>query len=214
MNLLNLWKFALAFCTEGGANLEYWRNLPKPSEISDHFFFSELTWCIYNAGMKETLIRQKWPALTDVFHDFDPDKIVSHPGTLANALKIFNHKGKASAVISAAEKIIRDRPINQKLAAMTEDEALIYFESYPFIGKVTRYHIARNVGFDVVKPDVHLVRISEYLGYTPNALVQTISNLTGERRGFIDYILWQWLSWHGKKAYEIIRELEEAPAHD
>jgi len=207
VNLLGIWNFALNFCVEGGANLEYWRNLPRPADISEKFFFSELTWCIYNAGMKETLIRQKWPALTDAFHDFDADMIVSNFSQVwAVALKVFNHPGKCDAVINSAINIIKDRPINEKMASMTEDEALKYFQSYPYIGRVTRYHIARNVGFDVVKPDRHLVRIAEFLKYqTPDALVQEIANLTGERKGFIDYIIWQWLSWQGQSAYETLK---------
>lgn len=205
MDLQGLWQYALNYCREGGSDLDYWRNLPKPAEIEECYFFSELTWCIYNAGMKETVIRQKWSNIQELYFNFNADMVVSESEFIRFAAPgIFNHKLKTEAVIKSAKMIVNDRPINKKLGSMSEVEALTYFKTYPFIGDVTKYHIARNVGFDVVKPDRHLVRITEFLNYeAPDKLVREIANITGERKGFIDYVLWQWLSWQGHNAYDV-----------
>ncbi|HUW65883.1 MAG TPA: hypothetical protein VMW83_14560, partial [Spirochaetia bacterium] len=60
------------------------------------------------------------------------------------------------------------------------------------------YHLARNVGLDVVKPDRHMVRLAQYLQYSsPDELVSEIASETGERKGLIDFVLWRWLAWMG-----------------
>jgi len=207
MNFAGLWFFAYNYCKDNGVTdeeIEWWRNFPKPHEIKEEIFLAELAWCIYNSGMKEAVVRSKWPKLENAFMGFYPNLVVKHKEKcLDKALAVFNHRAKAEAVIAGAEKIMEDMPLVDKLAPMSEDEVLQYFESYRFIGKITRYHLARNVGYDVVKPDRHLVRLAKFCGFEdPIELVESISKATGERKMFIDYILWRWLSWHGPEAYK------------
>ncbi|WP_421070265.1 hypothetical protein [Pelotomaculum propionicicum] len=208
MDLQKMWAFIYKCVSNDGANnvsIDYWRDLPGPGETSDTDFYSELAWCVYNGGMSERVIRSKWPYLKAAYHEFDPDAVASDPNVLQNALMVINHKGKAKAVIASAGKIINDRPIGERLASLSENEVLSYLETYPFIGSVTKYHLARNCGMDVVKPDVHLVRLTDYLGYeSPDALVSEIVGFTGLRKGLIDFVLWRFLSWYGPAAYETI----------
>ncbi len=185
-------------------DIEYWHNLPSPSEITDRFFFSELTWVIYNAGMKEALIRSKWPAIEWAYFGFEPIVVFTYrERSISLALSVINHLGKANAVADGAAKILEDGPMNTKLPQMSEADILEYFETFPYIGRVTRYHLARNIGYDVVKPDRHLVRLAEALDYPgfdgPDALVQEVSLLVGERKGYVDYIFWRWLSIEGSQ---------------
>lgn len=64
--------------------------------------------------------------------------------------------------------------------------------AWPWIGDITKFHLARNLGMDVVKPDRHLVRWADHLGYeTPLALCEEIHRLTGERIGTVDLVLWR-----------------------
>jgi hypothetical protein len=211
MNLKGIWEYAYLYCKTHGINedsLYWWRNLPKPTEITDEYFLEELSWCIYNAGMKEAVIRQKWNDLRSIFQFFDAEDIVICENEIFDMIvPVFNHKKKAEAVIASSKKVLNDRPIRNKISSMSDSEALEYLESYPFIGKITKYHIARNIGFDVVKPDRHLVRIADFLSYeNPNSLVDDISLIVNEKKGFIDYILWQWLALEGQDAYINIKK--------
>lgn len=213
MSVKKTWHYALNYCLNKGLpqeQLEYFRNLPKPNEVSDRFFFQELAWCIYNAGMRETVIRKKWESIRLAFFDFDPSFVAQYGDESLKAMReIFNHPKKNESVVQSAHLILKDTPIGKKLGAFSEDEALNYLEGYPFIGKITKYHLARNMGFDVVKPDRHLVRLTQFLGCdSPDKLVSEISQMTGERKGYIDYVLWQWLSWEGKSAYNHLSALE------
>jgi hypothetical protein len=65
-----------------------------------------------------------------------------------------------------------------------------------YIGPSTRYHLARNIGADVAKPDRYMLTRAREIGYPEtNAGVQSlarrISKLTGERVGVIDVVFWR-----------------------
>lgn len=205
--LINLWAAALKYCQKSDIDLAYWRNLPAPRDVTDSFVLAEVAWCIYNAGMKESTIRQKWKDLRRAFCNFNPFLIIKLESNCSwAAFLVFNHRKKAEAVISAARKIVHDSPVSTKLAAMDNEAALEYFKDFDFIGDVTKYHVARNVGFDVVKPDRHLVRLAEICNYpSPDALVSDVVQLTGERKGYTDYVFWAWLA--GKDGYEEARRI-------
>lgn len=51
-------------------NIHWMDNIPPLNQITDQYFMSELSWCIYNAGMKESVVRQKWPYIMDAFFYF------------------------------------------------------------------------------------------------------------------------------------------------
>lgn len=75
----------------------------------------------------------------------------------------------------------------------TFDEQLNYLETLPFIGPITKYHLARNLGIDCAKPDRHLVRIAERFGYSGvQRMCQDISDVTGDRIGTVDVVLWRY----------------------
>lgn len=111
---------------------------------------------------------------------------------------MIRHRGKAQAVFDGALQVAADGPMGDRLAAMSIEDALAYLQTFSFIGSITKYHLARNVGLDVVKPDRHMVRLAQYLQYSsPDELVSEIASETGERKGLIDFVLWRWLAWMG-----------------
>lgn len=102
--LLHVWNCALGYCRKVCSDeyLENWRNLPRPSEVSNRHFLSELAWCAYNAGMSERIIAKKWPALEKAFREFDAEEIIrNREGALTDAVKIINHPGKAKSKMTS-----------------------------------------------------------------------------------------------------------------
>lgn len=85
----------------------------------------------------------------------------------------------------------------------TVDKKLEYLETLPWIGPITKYHLARNLGIDVAKPDRHLIKIAHHFNYEyrkyPGAKIiidvqmmcRHISEKTGDRIGTVDLILWR-----------------------
>ena len=61
----------------------------------------------------------------------------------------------------------------------------------PWIGPVTKYHLAKNLGIDTAKPDIHLERLARRDGTTPHKLCKRLARQTSYRLATIDTILWR-----------------------
>ena len=78
-------------------------------------------------------------------------------------------------------------------------------QDLPFIGPVTRYHLARNIGLlECVKPDLHLVRMADHWGYPDCISMCEDVRPDGMPLGIVDLIFWYAASTFG--TIEIRRE--------
>ncbi len=65
--------------------------------------------------------------------------------------------------------------------------------TFPYLGNATVFHLAKNLGINVAKPDRHLLRISNCLGYKcPNNLCEEISLTIDEKVSLVDLVLWRY----------------------
>lgn len=103
-----------------------------------------------------------------------------------SATLAFGHPGKAAA-IDAIWK--RRRKLFRKLREA--DDLIEFCATLPWLGPVTKYHLAKNLGADVAKPDVHLIRLAEPAGETVQGLCERLANETGYRSATVDLILWR-----------------------
>lgn len=63
-------------------------------------------------------------------------------------------------------------------------------QQFPFIGPVTTFHLAKNLGIRVAKPDRHLSRLAASCGYTDTQTLCTyISEFTGDPVDVVDVVL-------------------------
>jgi hypothetical protein len=63
----------------------------------------------------------------------------------------------------------------------------------PFIGPVTSYHLAKNLGIDVVKRDRHLVRLAVHLGFSSaEEMCGAFGDQVGEPISVVDIVLWRY----------------------
>jgi len=103
-----------------------------------------------------------------------------------SAKSVFGHPGKAKAI----NKIWRRRERLFRELHRTDD--LIEFcATLPWVGSVTKFHLAKNLGADVAKPDVHLNRLAEPSGETAQELCGRLAKETGYRSATVDLILWR-----------------------
>jgi 3-methyladenine DNA glycosylase/8-oxoguanine DNA glycosylase len=113
----------------------------------------------------------------------------------ADLTTIIKRQDKAKAVCATAARM-EESPATytqRAIDSMSEAGALAFFRSHPFIGPVTQYHLARNLGFNVVKPDVHLVRLAKKFSFEDaDALCSAISREVGLRKGLVDLVLWRY----------------------
>ena len=99
---------------------------------------------------------------------------------------VFGHAGKVKAI-----NYVLARQKEFYFEYLMANDKLAWLETLPYIGKVTKYHLAKNLGLDVCKPDRHLVRIASQCDITPQKLCEKLARETGSRVAVIDQILWR-----------------------
>lgn len=150
-----------------------WSETIKP--VADPLaFWREFAWVVLNSGMKEQIARRIWNRVRPVVEDG------------ASAFTVFKHKGKAAAIDYVWAE--RARLFNC-YRACADDFKLDWLESLPWIGSITKYHLAKNYGHDCAKPDRHLVRISGTEG--AHAMCARLSKATGDRIATVDLVVWR-----------------------
>lgn len=99
---------------------------------------------------------------------------------------VFGHPGKTDAI----DDIWKRRAA--LFGKLKEADDLIEFcATLPWTGPVTKYHVAKNIGADVAKPDVHLNRLANPESVTAQELCERLARETGYRAATIDLILWR-----------------------
>lgn len=109
---------------------------------------------------------------------------------ISTALRHFGHSGKICAIANAAEKT--DHEGFSHLKARIKAKPLQVLQEFNFIGPITVFHIAKNLGLPVAKPDRHLVRIAATFDYPDvQKFCKEISKLSGGSVPVVDIVLWR-----------------------
>lgn len=163
---------------------EWSENLNPPATAED--FACEYTWVVLNSGMKNTVARKimdrVWPAL-QAGVPLDATATPFHGG------KILGHRGKATAIEDTWRR--REERLAQFYAIDDDRDVVEWCESLPWIGPITKYHLAKNLGVDVAKPDRWLVRLAEAEGATVDWLCTRLAAASGDRIATVDVVLWR-----------------------
>ena len=195
---IQLFTDAEKFCRDNGfqREIDWCENRPSLNQMLDNDVLREYAWVVFNSGMRNSVIEAKWHDLCEAFRWFNLKLLLDAPdAVLRDALTVFGHYKKVDAVIQFAKKLwkddlaFRDRVNENPLKTLTE---------LPYIGDITKYHLARNLGFDFIKPDRHLQRLADEYGMNPFELCNLIHNETGRRLGTIDVILWRFCEQGGQ----------------
>lgn len=163
----------------------------EPDEL---YVMRETAWVIVNSGFRYAVARKLWPALLDASGGFDPPLMRMHrPAVRQALLGVLNYPRKVDAILDIAERLVKGE-LPEILASAQDPPGLTYL---PFIGSVTCYHLAKVLGVDCVKPDVHLQRAAVAAGFaTPHELCVAVrgdgSNLSRSRLTVIDSVLWRY----------------------
>lgn len=140
-------------------------------------FFAEYAWVVINSGMKNQVAHRIWERIQE--------SLLIHGHSVS---QVFNHPGKSQAIQRAWEN---REELYQEYLRQPSEEKLAWLETLPWIGPITKFHLAKNLGMDMCKPDRHLVRIAGGYGMTPDELCSTLARATGDRIGTVDYVIWR-----------------------
>ncbi|WCT74545.1 hypothetical protein PQ455_04755 [Sphingomonas naphthae] len=92
---------------------------------------------------------------------------------------------------AAAIDEIWDNRHDLHAAYLADPDKLTFCAELPFIGEITRYHLAKDLGLDVAKPDIHLARLARAEGVTAQELCLRHAHEAGCRVSTVDTILWR-----------------------
>ena len=162
------------------------KTLSKPlSEITPDFFFQQYAYVVLCSYWKEQYARKEWEKFLTT----------GNPDVISNTRK----RAAIMQGVSHAEEWLT----NLKRYIGWDNEAtymICYLDNLPMIGPVTRYHLARNIGIDCVKPDRHLIRLASEAGYNMQYPQKAVERMckdiqigigNAEKLGTIDVVLWR-----------------------
>jgi len=67
----------------------------------------------------------------------------------------------------------------------------LLYQSLPWIGPITKYYMAKNLGADVCKPDRHLTRIAGKYDMELEELCKKLSEESGDHISMVDNVIWR-----------------------
>lgn len=150
-----------------------WCETVGPPETAEKFLV-EYFWVILNSGMREQVARSIWRRVQQAIRQHEPIS------------SVFRHAGKAKAIQDA---LAQKQAIFQGF--LDAKDKLAYLESLPWIGVITKFHLAKNCGLDVCKPDRHLVRLAARYHTTPEEMCRSLAEQSGDRICTVDYVIWR-----------------------
>jgi hypothetical protein len=162
-------------------------------------FLGEYCWVVYAAGFKVSILTQKFEKLKAAYCDFNLARICKLELPDA-ALAIINNQLKAKSFVKGC-RLIRDEGF-ETFKARVKAKGIDELARLPFIGSITKKHLARNIGLlDVAKDDVWLVRLAKaFEASSVDELTDFLSKELAEKVGIVDLILWRYCAdgaWEG-----------------
>jgi hypothetical protein len=172
-----------------------WQRTVCIEEVTESDFLREAAWVIFCTGFRERTVRSLFSYLSLCFFDWESGAVIAeHAEVCRNAaLGAFNNPRKVDAIIQIAREV--DREGFTKLKREMVQQPIEWLRQLPYIGPVTAYHLAKNLGLPVAKPDRHLQRLAATLSYPDaHALCRDIEALSGDPPHVVDLILWRYLA--------------------
>lgn len=192
--LIHAYFFAKNFVIIKGYGGEIdWQDSIDYEELTQQKFMHEISWVIIASGMNDKVVRKIFPLIKKSMFDFQSSDSIcdNKQKCFDNSIKILNHKGKINAILYVAEYIKKNS--FKSLKENISREGISFIQTFPYMGKATSFHLAKNIGLNFAKPDRHLVRISSVLGYNdPHELCEVISNSIQEKKSLVDLVLWRY----------------------
>jgi hypothetical protein len=194
-----LYETARRFVIEEGYSGELaWQNSLTLASFTESDLLRETAWVILCSGFREAVIRRHFDFISLCFCDWESADLICQYAEHCRrtALARFANERKIQAIITTASHVQRIGFGEFKTCILNSPiEAL---RTLPFIGEITVFHLAKNLGFPTSKPDRHLRKLASSLGYSnTGSLCQELSQRTGDSIQVVDLILWRFLERHG-----------------
>jgi len=163
-----------------------------PDEINKDFFFLQYVHVVYCSGFKWGVVNKNWSQLKEAYRGFDYQEVNRNRERVRRAAqRVINHKPKIEAIIETAKTLTTWSEDAFRSFIDAAQKNIDTLEVLPYIGKVTKYHLGICLGFNMIKPDVHLQRLADHYKMSPFDMCEKLSKETGHPRRIVDAILWR-----------------------
>jgi hypothetical protein len=185
--------FAHAFVSDQGFSKEItWQDSLSLNLLAENTFLQEYAWVVLASGMREAVVRAKFPLISECFYSWSSAEKISRDAEncVRTAMRVFHHEPKMRAVVFTAGLIANEgfACFKEKL----ESQPWETLRALPYIGPTTQFHLAKNIGLDVAKPDRHLSRIADLFGYeTVEGFCKAVAGDTGTKVAVVDLVFWR-----------------------
>jgi len=163
--------------------------------VTPEFFFREYAWVVHATGFSAKAVGKFMPRLMRAYGEWGRCGREPFKKVMGRVRRVCNNPQKAKAVHSVAVRLsaeLRDARWEDWRSENLSDVAKL--GELPYIGKITRFHLGRNVGLlDCVKPDLHLVRMAEHWGFKDcESMCRKMREGTHDEvpLGIVDLVLW------------------------
>jgi hypothetical protein len=191
MNLTEIYNKIKQIVIEAGyqRDIDWLQNIPSLEQMSKLHFFSEYCWVVINSGFRYQVAKKVY------------DNFWNNGKFNFDAIR---HEGKHKAV-----KYVYNTLDSCFKHFKNSKNKLKYLESLPWIGPITKNHLARNLGFlEYAKADRHLVRIASYFNFNNvQKFCETISKKIGNKPGVVDLVFWRFAESH-PNYLELLEEMK------
>ena len=175
----------------------YGRELDWQAEVdfeatTETDFLREAAWVVLSAGLSERLVRRRFGLVSSAFLEWcNATEIGKHRERCrSQAMMAFAHRAKIDAIVSIVSEVAEVG--YECVKESIRQDSVSYLQRLPYIGPVTSYHLAKNLGFAVVKPDRHLERISKITGHaSPLEMCTEIADVVGDSLPVVDVVCWR-----------------------
>jgi len=193
---LRVFAAACAYIEDAGLSRQVeWQRSRRFPEFNESDFLRETAWVILCTGFREEIVRRVFNHVSLCFCDWESSHaIVTSARTChATAMAAFRNERKLTAILRTAQYV--DEAGFDTVKRRVLENPIPELRKLPYIGPITAWHLAKNLGFDVAKPDRHLVRLSSWVKYPdPHDLCSTIAISTGNSVSVVDTILWRYVA--------------------
>lgn len=136
-------------------------------------FLEQFTWVVLSTGMKNQVAQKMYDRLW------------------SEGIGTVKYQKKKEAILAVHGRY--EEHFEKIKSLPTVEEKIEYMYNLPFIGNITKYHLAKNIGIDCAKPDRHLERIAGYFGYSNvQKFCKEISDKMGDRVNVVDVVIWRY----------------------
>jgi hypothetical protein len=176
-------------------------NLERPKKLNSTEFAEEIIYVILVAGFRQQTAKKLFYKIIDYLKN-------SNRPALKELLQIFNNKNKTKAILKVWNN--RQKYTDEFYSLKTLQKQLNFLQTLPYIGNITKFHIARNLGLDCVKHDIWIQRLGVCLCGSEqdipkinntklhpdiqkicDKMFHNLTRILNEKKGYIDVVLWK-----------------------